>query len=118
MKRFLALTLIFSWTANIAMAQTNLPSANIRLMTLDPGHFHAGLVQKEMYQGVSKQVHVYAPLGSDLMAHLNRILAFNNRDVSPTAWELEVHTGPDFMARMLNEKPELTNIPVERWPGY
>jgi hypothetical protein len=22
------------------------------------------------------------------------------------------------VARMLNEKPELTNIPVERWPGY
>ena len=37
--------------------------AEVRLITLDPGHFHAALVQKEMYPGVAKQVHVYAPLG-------------------------------------------------------
>ena len=36
-----------------------------RLITLDPGHFHAALVQKEMYPGVSRRVAVYAPLGSD-----------------------------------------------------
>ena len=35
----------------------------VRLMTLDPGHFHAALVQKEMYPGVATVVHVYAPLG-------------------------------------------------------
>ena len=37
-----------------------------RFMTLDPGHFHASLVQKEMYPGVAPRVDVYAPLGSDL----------------------------------------------------
>src|SRR5688572_15927369 len=101
----LLLMLVSQWHGVDFAAQEKLPMSQVKFMTLDPGHFHAGLVQKEMYQGVSKQVHVYAPLGSDLMAHLNRILAFNNRDVSPTAWELEVHTGPDFMARMLNERP-------------
>ena len=101
----LLLTLVPQWPGVDFAAQEKLPMSQVKFMTLDPGHFHAGLVQKEMYQGVSKQVHVYAPLGSDLMAHLNRILAFNNREVSPTAWELEVHTGPDFMARMLNERP-------------
>src|SRR5690242_13632631 len=30
--------------------------ADVRFMTLDPGHFHAALVQKEMYPGVSPQV--------------------------------------------------------------
>ena len=39
------------------------PMADVRLMTVDPGHFHAALVQKEMYPGVSKRVHVFAPLG-------------------------------------------------------
>jgi len=34
-----------------------------RLITLEPGHFHAALIQKEMYSGVSKRVAVYAPLG-------------------------------------------------------
>jgi len=73
-------------------------------MTLDPGHFHAGLVQKEMYPNVAKRVDVYAPLGPDLMEHLNRIIAFNTRKENPTSWEVEVHTGPDFLERMLRER--------------
>jgi predicted dehydrogenase len=79
--------------------------SNVRLMTLDPGHFHAGLIQKEMYPGVAARVDVYAPLGPDLIEHLNRIAAFNRRADRPTAWELEVHTGPDFFERMLRDKP-------------
>src|SRR5687768_10174541 len=80
-------------------------AADVRWMTLDPGHFHASLVQKEMYPGVSKKVDVYAPLGQDLFEHLNRIARFNARKDSPTAWELEIHTGPDFLERLLKEKP-------------
>ncbi|HWC98123.1 MAG TPA: putative oxidoreductase C-terminal domain-containing protein [Candidatus Sulfopaludibacter sp.] len=75
------------------------------LITLDPGHFHAALIQKEMYPGVSPRVAVYAPLGPDLTEHLNRIARFNLRGQSPTAWELDVHTGSDFLDRMLAEKP-------------
>jgi len=78
---------------------------DIRFITLDPGHFHASLVQKEMYPGVSPTVHVYAPLGSDLTDHLARITRFNQRRESPTAWALEIHTGPDFLARMLSDRP-------------
>ncbi len=78
---------------------------DVRLITLDPGHFHAALVQKEMYPGVAKQVHVYAPLGADLIGHLNRILGFNTRKEHPTNWQLEVHAGPDFLQRLLRERP-------------
>ncbi len=53
--------------------------ADVRFMTLDPGHFHAALVQKEMYPGVSPQVDVYAPLGPDLLGHLARVSAYNLR---------------------------------------
>src|SRR5205814_8010940 len=70
-----------------------------------PGHFHAALVQKEMYPGVSPTVHVYAPLGSDLIDHLARVARFNQRADDPTRWEMEVHATPDFMARMLRERP-------------
>ena len=77
----------------------------VRLITLDPGHFHAGLIQKEMYPGVDPTVHVYAPLGPDLLAHLGRVSAFNRRPENPTSWRLEVHAGPDFLERMLREKP-------------
>jgi predicted dehydrogenase len=85
----------------------SVPAADpgVRLMTLDPGHFHAALIQKETYPGVDPTVHVYAPLGPDLLAHLGRVTAYNRRAERPTSWRLEVHAGPDFLERMLHEKP-------------
>ena len=77
----------------------------VRLMTLNPGHFHAALVQKEMYPGVDPVVHVYAPLGPDLLGHLSRISSFNHRAERPTSWRLEVHAGPEPARRMLDERP-------------
>jgi predicted dehydrogenase len=77
----------------------------IRLMTWNPGHFHAALVQKEMMPGVSPTVHVFAPLGPDLLNHLGRIAGFNSRRHHPTNWELEVHASEDSLARMLERKP-------------
>ena len=74
-------------------------------MTLAPGHFHAALVQKEMYAGVSRRADVFAPLGPDLIAHLSRLAAFNARSAQPTAWELDVYAGPDFCDRMLARPP-------------
>ena len=42
-----------------------------RLITLDPGHFHAALIQKSMYDGVDPRVAVYAPLGpAELTLHV------------------------------------------------
>src|SRR5215831_1316380 len=76
-----------------------------RLLTLDPGHFHAALIQKEMYAGVSKRVGVYAPLSADLVAHLGRIARFNSRAENPTSWELDVHAAPDFLERLRGEEP-------------
>ena len=76
-----------------------------RLITLDPGHFHAALIQKSMYAGVSKRVAVYAPLGPDLIEHLNRIARFNLRHENPTSWELDVYTADGFLERMTTERP-------------
>jgi predicted dehydrogenase len=78
---------------------------DFRLITLDPGHFHAALIQKEAYPGVSNRVSVYAPLSADLTEHLNRIVRFNQRVASPTSWELDVHASPDFLDRMVRERP-------------
>src|SRR3984893_1054632 len=78
---------------------------DVRLMTVAPAHFHAALVQKEMYPGVSERVDVYAPLGPDLTEHLNRIVAFSRRGERPTTWSLEVHASRDFFQRMLHEHP-------------
>src|SRR5215207_10745699 len=79
--------------------------SDVRLMTVDPGHFHAAHVKKEMYPGVVPRVDVYAPLGPDLYEHLKRLDAFNRRAGSPTTWEVEVHASPDAFDRMLRERP-------------
>ena len=69
----------------------------VRFMTLDPGHFHAALLHKEMYPQVSPTIDIYAPLGFDLIEHLARLSGYNNRGEQPTSWSAEVHTGPDFL---------------------
>ena len=89
----------------VSIAQQKGKAMEVKIMTLDPGHFHAGLVQKEMYPGVSPRVDVYAPLGFDLYEHLKRIAGFNNRKDNPTKWEMEIHAGGDPLARMLSERP-------------
>jgi predicted dehydrogenase len=76
----------------------------VRLVTLDPGHFHAALVQKTMYDDVDSVVHVYAPTGNDLQLHLDRINGYNNRKENPTHWKEEVYTGDDFFDKMIKEK--------------
>lgn len=75
-----------------------------QLVTLDPGHFHAALVQKSMYDDVDSVVHVYAPDGSDLQLHLDRINGYNSRAEDPTHWKEEVYTGNDFFEKMIVEK--------------
>lgn len=77
----------------------------IRLVTVDPGHFHAALVQKSMYDQVSPDVYVYAPGGSDLEQHLARINSYNTRSAEPTSWNEKVYRGPDFFEKMISEKP-------------
>ena len=74
------------------------------IVTLDPGHFHAALVQKSMYDNVDSVVHVYSPEGEDVKLHLGRIEAFNTRNEQPTHWKEEVYKGYDFFEKMLEEK--------------
>jgi predicted dehydrogenase len=76
----------------------------IQLVTLDPGHFHAALVQKTMYNDVDPVVHVYALAGSDLQLHLDRINTYNNRKENPTQWQEQIYTGNDFFEKMISEK--------------
>ena len=77
----------------------------VKLITLDPGHFHAALVQKFMYPQVSRRVYVFAPPGPDLGDHLQRITGFNQRPEEPTNWDEIVYGGDDYLEVMLREKP-------------
>ena len=73
----------------------------MQLIIFDPGHFHASLLQKEMYPGVSRQVEVFAPLGPEVLDYLNRIALFNARKENPTAWELDVRLNSRPLEEML-----------------
>jgi predicted dehydrogenase len=72
-----------------------------RLITLDPAHFHAALVQKQMLPGIAPRVAIYAPLSPDLLAHLRLIEQFNSRPDNPTHWELDIHCSSHSLAEML-----------------
>jgi len=71
----------------------------MKLTILDPGHFHAALVQKSMYANLDDAVDVYAPAGPDLDDYLRKIDAYNARPQDPTRWRVRVHAGPDFLER-------------------
>jgi hypothetical protein len=90
------LVINLSCTTNVNKTANEDLSCEIRLITLDPGHFHAALVQKISYPQVCKDVHVYAPDGEDVQQHLNRIEGYNTRAESPTGWNEIVYAGPDF----------------------
>jgi len=77
----------------------------MRLVVLDPGHFHAALLQKTLYAGVDATVHVYAEDGPDLADYLQKIDGYNARRDNPTAWRTIVHSGADFLDRFSAERP-------------
>ena len=76
----------------------------LSLIVVEPGHFHAALVQKSMYADVDSVVHVYASEGPDVKAYLDKIEKYNTRPEEPTHWKEEVYTGADFLDKMIADK--------------
>jgi predicted dehydrogenase len=106
--RFTLLTTIFfAIIISCQPSKTEKETVNkksVRLITLDPGHVHAALVQKSMYEDIDTVVHVYAPDGADVEMHLKRIEGFNARVENPTHWKEVVYKGPSYFETMLVEK--------------
>tara|TARA_R110002072_G_scaffold105301_1_gene230108 strand:+ start:57704 stop:59074 length:1371 start_codon:yes stop_codon:yes gene_type:complete len=80
-------------------------TSEITIMSLDPGHFHAGLIHKSMYPQVDSTVYVFAPEGAELKDYMNRLAGYNNREEDATAWNLQVSTGDDYLEKMISTKP-------------
>jgi len=99
--------LITGWLTSCQQIKDTKPKNTFlaTLMTLDPGHFHSALVQKNMYPEVDSTAYVYAPEGDDVKMHLAKIDQYNNRADNPTHWHEVVYTGPDFAEKMFAEKP-------------
>ena len=85
--------------------QKTAPPEKVTLMTLDPGHFHAALLHKTMYDAIAPVVYVYAPDGADLHEHLQRLEQFNTRAQQPTSWQPHVYCQADYLAAMLHQRP-------------
>lgn len=81
----------------------NIMMAAVQFLTVDPGHFHAALVQNRSYDGVSTEAVVYAPEGAELKSHLALIDQFNSRKENPTAWKETVYAGADFLERFVED---------------
>lgn len=108
-KKIVHLTIITSFM--IAGCQTggdkNPPEQKqdeVKLITLDPSHFHSALVQKSMYPGIDSVVYVYGPKGLGLDEQLNYINQYNSRAEDPTHWVEEVYSGDDYLQKMLIER--------------
>lgn len=79
-------------------------STMVRLLTLDPGHFHAALVLKTKNPDIDTTVHVYAPEGAGLNAYQALIDQYNRRDTDPTNWNVIKYTNSDYAEKMLADK--------------
>ena len=104
---FIAIMFSLNTGCNSPAANNNATVADsfaVRLVTVDPGHFHAALVQKSMFDGIDSVVNVYAPDGPELQSHLDLIKQYNERTESPTHWVEKVYTGNDFLEKLIAEK--------------
>ena len=85
--------------------QKNSSSRLTHLIVLDPGHFHAALLQKSMNEKIDSTVYVFAPDGPDVKAYSTLIESYNNRKENPTSWKEIIYTGPDYFEKMISSKP-------------
>ncbi len=98
----------FYWIAIVTFILGCTPKeddSNVKLMTLDPGHFHAALIQKTSYKDIDITVDVYAPEGPEVKDFLNKIKVYNSRAENPTNWRLKTHLSEDYLEKMIAEKP-------------
>ena len=87
------------------MNQFNGAKGEVKLIILEPGHFHAALLQKKMYEQIFHEVKVYADEGDGIKSYLALIEQYNTRIDSPTSWKEIVYSGPDFFEKMIADKP-------------
>lgn len=100
----ISILLLATLMAGCSQKEDNNQAFTVHLITVDPGHFHAALVQKTMYPEVDSVVHIYAPEGDDLQQHMNRISAYNKRADNPTDWKEKIFIGAHFFDEMISQK--------------
>jgi predicted dehydrogenase len=75
------------------------------LVILNPGHFHAALTLRERHPLIDDDIHVFAEDGPDVDNFVRLVHSFNDRPVNPTRWTLYVYRGPDYLEKLLVQRP-------------
>ena len=74
------------------------------LLIFNPGHFHAALVLRERHPSLADEIYVYSEPGPDLDRFLEIVESFNNRQINPTHWRINVHRGKDSLEKLIADK--------------
>ena len=79
----------------------------VKLSVVDPGHFHASLVFKNMQKGIDPVVRVYSPVNvTDLFDFKSAINDYNGRSDNPCGWQLQEVVSRDY----LDSIPQATGL--------
>jgi predicted dehydrogenase len=74
------------------------------LLIFNPGHFHAALVLRERHPSLADNIYVYSEPGPDLDRFLEIVESFNDRQVNPTHWQINVYRGKDSLEKLIEGK--------------
>ena len=96
--------LVFALSAALVSCGRKTAASAIKIVVLDPGHFHAALLQQEMMDGVNDTIYLYAPEGEGVRQYIKSIDSYNGREDNPTSWKLVSYIGDDYLEKMLSEK--------------
>lgn len=99
---FIVASCSFSKKQTMNKAEAN-DSCKIEVVVLDPGHFHASLLQKDALAVINDTIRIYAPEGIGVNQYLESIDSYNHRPKSPTTWKKQVYTGEDYLQKMLSD---------------
>ena len=99
---FIVASCSFSKKQTMNKAEAN-DSCKIEVVVLDPGHFHASLLQKDALAVINDTIRIYAPEGIGVNQYLESIDSYNHRTESPTTWKKQVYTGEDYLQKMLSD---------------
>ncbi len=101
---FLFLLFINACNTNTRTNRFSGEEGEVKLLILNPGHFHADLILKKTNPRISPNVYIYAPLGTELDQHVFRIQSYNTRDMEPTLWKPVLYMQDDFFEQMIHDK--------------
>jgi predicted dehydrogenase len=82
----------------------------VRLMTLDPSHFHAALLTQRRVEGVHPRVYVYSDFSKELLTYLEWMQLGHSRIPHGQGWEMDVRASDRWRARALQEQPGNTVV--------